>query len=56
MRKTPKEKEARPIPPDIIPEDFSVAFEVVDEMTSLSSSGLHYILWKALAENNDLCK
>ena len=50
IKKTPKEEEVRPIPPEITPEDFSEAFEVVDEMTSSSPSGLHYTLWKALAE------
>ena len=44
------------MPPIITPEDFSEAFEAVDEMTSSSPSGLHYTLWKALAENNDLCE
>ena len=45
-----------PIPPEVTPEDFSETFKTFDAMTSLCPSGLHYTLWKALAENNDLCK
>ena len=56
LKKTPKEREIRALPPIITPEDFREAFEVINEMTSLSPSGLHYTLWKALAENNELCK
>ena len=45
----------------LAPREFACArlytmFEIVDEMTSLSPSGLHYTLWKALAENSDLCE
>ena len=54
LKKTPKEREIRDLPPIITPEDFREAFEVVDEMTPSSPSGLHYTLWKALAESNEL--
>ena len=56
IKKMPKEIEIRTIPHVITQEDFSEAFKSVDEMTSSSPSGLHYTLWKVLAENNELCK
>ena len=56
IKKTPKEREVRAMPAIITLEDFFEAFKAVDEMTSSSPSGLHYTLWKALAENNELCK
>ena len=50
---TPEEKKLRPISPRITAAKFQAAFKVVDEMTSSSPSGLHYTLWKAIAEKTD---
>ncbi|KAL7549685.1 hypothetical protein ACHAWF_012948 [Thalassiosira exigua] len=53
---TPAEKKLHPVTPIITPKAFVEAFKVVDEMTSSSPSGLHYTLWKAIAEDEKFCK
>ena len=44
IMKTPEEKEAKPILPEITPETLSEAFKADDEMTSSFPLGLHYTL------------
>ncbi|KAL7547173.1 hypothetical protein ACHAWF_010493 [Thalassiosira exigua] len=56
MKMTPAERKLHPVTPIITPKDFANAFKVVDKMISLSSSGLHYTLWKAIAEDEKFCK
>ena len=38
----------------ISPDDFQSLFKVVRERTSSSPSGLHYTIWKAVAQEDDL--
>ena len=56
IKKTPKEREIRAMPPIITLEDFREVFEAVDEMTSSLPLGLHYTLWKALADTMNCAK
>lgn len=56
MKRTPAEKELKEIQPRITPERFAEAFKNTDEMTSSSPSGLHYTLWKAIAEKSEFCE
>ena len=56
LKKTPAERELKPIPSKIKPRAFAKAFKVVNEMTSSSPSGLHYTLWKAIAEKEEFCE
>ena len=55
MRLTPTKRKLKFIPPVITPSKFQSAFKVQDEMTSSSPSGLHYTLWKAIAEKEEMC-
>eukprot|EP01082_Thalassiosira_pseudonana_P014896 g13554.t1 g13554 contig8:946492-947667(+) len=54
MQRTPKEKDLT-IQVEMTPKQFQEAFKAADEKTSSSPSGLHYTLWKAIAEKDDLC-
>jgi len=38
----------------ITTEDFQVAFKAVSEKTTPSLSGLHYSIWKVLAQEDDI--
>ncbi|KAL7531049.1 hypothetical protein ACHAWF_003610 [Thalassiosira exigua] len=53
---TDREKALKDVPPEISPAAFAEAFKDVDEMTSSSPSGLHYTLWKAIAEKEYFCE
>ena len=50
VKETEKERKTNPVPPTITPDMFKDAFKSTDEMTTSSPSGLHYTLWKAVAE------
>ncbi len=56
LRKEKVDKELDPLPNYVSPLEFQSAFKEVDEMTSSSPSGLHYTLWKAIAEKEDFTK
>lgn len=56
MELTQAERDLQSVPPKITPSQFKEAFRVQDELTSSSASGLHYTLWKAIAEIDDCCK
>ena len=49
-KKTDEDNKLKPLPNFITPEEFAESFKITDEMTSPSPSGLHYTLWKAIAE------
>ena len=56
MKQTEEEKEASKVRPQISPEMFRDAYKTVTEKTSSSlTSKLHYTLWKAVAEDEDMC-
>ena len=55
MRQNPEEAKKR-IRGKITPERYAAAFKMVDEFASSSPEGLHYTLWKAIAEVQDLCE
>ena len=55
FKRTDQEKELKDVSPEISPAAFAEAFKAVDEMTSSSPSGLHYTLWKAIAEKEYFC-
>ena len=54
MEMTDEEKAASDIPPKITPEQFRSAFKSVREKTKSSFSSLHYTLWKAVAEDEEM--
>ncbi|KAL7523377.1 hypothetical protein ACHAWF_000497 [Thalassiosira exigua] len=54
LRLTSEDRKLKMLNPDISPEASAEVYKVVDEMTSSSSSQVHYTLWK-IAEMNDFC-
>ena len=44
------------IPKRMSREDFQKVMKLQDETTTSSPSGIHYTLWKALAEDDDLAE
>ena len=56
LKLSPAELKLRPTKPYITQEEFAKAFKVTKEMTSSSPLGLHYILWKAIAEKKEFCE
>ena len=53
LAKTDKEKELS-MPRQMTTEEFQASMKVTHEDTSSSASGLHYTLWKAIAEDKEL--
>ena len=45
-----------PIPAGIDPETFAAVFKEANERKSSSLEGLHYTMWKTIAEREDFCK
>ena len=56
LKKTYKDYKLKPLPNFITLEEFAGSFKITGEMTSLSPSGLHYTLWKAIAEKEQFCE
>ena len=54
MQRTSKERD-HTVQVEMTLKQFQEAFKVANEKTSSSPSGLHYTLWKAIAEKDDLC-
>ena len=53
---TAAERQLAPVENDIAAVAFAAVFREADEKKSSSPEGLHYTLWKALAEREDFCK
>ena len=56
LKMTPAERRLDPIDTDISPEAFQEVFKKASEKKSSSYAGMHYTLWKAVAEKPDFCK
>jgi hypothetical protein len=55
LRRTPEERKLE-CPERISTEDFQKVFKIQNEDTSSSYSGVHYTLWKAIAEKTELAE
>ena len=53
---TEAERNLPPVLGDVDSETFAVIFKEANERTSSSPEGLHYTMWKAVAEREDFCK
>ena len=53
---TEAERDLLPVFADVDPEIFATIFKEANERTSSSPEGLHYTMWKAVAEREDFCK
>ena len=56
IKQTEEEKTLPPITGNITPQQFQDAFKAVSEQTSSSPSGLHYTIWKTIAEVPELAQ
>ena len=56
MVMTPRERKLEPVSAEISPDTFAAVFKEANERTSSSPEGLHYTLWKAIAEKEEFCK
>ena len=52
LKRSKEDKKVEPVPPKVEPDKFESALKETDKMTSSSPSGLHYTLWKAIAEKS----